>query len=223
MNINPHERRNAWLMLILCPLSMMIVFVYVTLGDPKGLIAGHPREYLQATCVMWALVFMIIPVLRLLRIIALPRWLVVLLYVNMYIYVLSLIDGMYLDVAWWGYVSHVIAGMVVAAIVFVALCLMKAHSPAHISFGSKGSIIALMMFIASSFGVIWEIAEGLTDILSGTDYMQYGIIDTLGDLISDLIGVFMMMAIAWLVLRKQDVDKVASTVRIGKKYIDAGE
>jgi len=46
------ERRVAWAMLILCPLSMILMYTYVTMGYAPGLDAGHPIEYLQVSCLL---------------------------------------------------------------------------------------------------------------------------------------------------------------------------
>ena len=216
------ERRIAWIMLIVCPLSMMAVFAMVTAGYARGL-EWHPTEYLQATCILWALVMTLLPILRLARIISLPFLFVALLYANMYMYVLSLCYGMYMDPAipWWGDLTHVISGLVVASIVFMALCLMESHSPPHVTFGSRGGLAATVFVVGCAFGVIWEIMEGFTDIIAGFDYMVYGGSDTLYDMMADMFGAAIMAAAAWMILGRYSAKEIASTFRIGRKNIDA--
>jgi len=215
------ERRIAWAMLILCPLSLMLVCALVTVGYARGL-EWHPKGYLQVTCVLWAAVMTILPILRLARIISLPLLFVTLLYANIYMYVLSLCYGMYMDPAinWWGDFTHVISGMVVTSIVFMALCLMEARSPSHVSLGSRGGMAATVFAVGLAFGVLWEIMEGFTDIITGFDYMVYAGTDTLYDLLADAIGAALMAVAAWIILGKYSAEEIASRFRIGRKNID---
>ena len=217
------ERRTAWIILIACPLSMMCIFALVSAGYARGL-EWHPMEYLQATCVLWALVMTIVPILRLTRFISLPLLFVALLYANMYMYVLSLCYGMYMDPAinWWGDFTHVVSGLVVASIVFIAMCLMTTRSPPHVTFDARGGMAITVFAVALAFGVIWEIMEGFTDIVTGYDYMVYGGSDTLYDLLADSIGAFIMAIAAWVILGKYTAKDIASRIRVGKKNIDAG-
>jgi hypothetical protein len=209
-------------MLIVCPLSVMLMFVYVTLGYARGLAAGHPMEYLQMTCILWAIVMTVLPIFRLARLISLPYWFLLLVYADMYLFVITLCEGLYFDLLWWPDFTHVISSMVIAAIIFMALCLMQTHSPPHVTFGSRGGLIAVLLIAALSFGAIWEIMEGMTGILTGVDYMSYGTLHTMGNLTADLIGAVIMSAIAWAMLSTRDAKDIASKIRLGKKNIDAG-
>lgn len=214
------ERRTAWAMLIGCPISMMVVFAFVTAGHAPGLDAGHPVEYLQATCVLWAFITMVLPILRLLRLVSLPPWFTALVYGNMYLYVLSLCSGLYLNMSWWGDFTHILSGLIVAGFVFIALCLMQAHSPSHVTFGTRNGFLAMLFLVAMSFGGIWEMLEGFTDAVSGTAYMIYGATDTVADIAADMTGVTTMVLLAYLILSRQSAEKVASTVRLGKKAFE---
>ncbi|MCL2607993.1 MAG: hypothetical protein FWD92_05520 [Methanomassiliicoccaceae archaeon] len=215
------ERRVAWAMLIICPLSMLAMFTYVTLGHAQGLAAGHPMEYLQMTCVLWAVVMVFIPILRITRMVTLPYWFMAILYFNMYMYVISLCHGMYFDVWWWANFTHVVSSAVVGSIVFMALCLIQAHSPPNVSLGSRGGIVATLILVTFCFGVVWEIMEGFTDILTRMDYMSYGATHTLWNLSADLVGALIMAAIAWIMLGRHSVNEISSEIRLGKKNIDA--
>jgi len=220
------ERKVAWAMLILCPLSMMIVCAIVTMGYGRGLL-HHQLGYLQVTCILWAIIMMVLPVLRLARKISLPYWFMALLYADMYMFVLSLCHGMYFEpllfgeMLWWGDFTHVISGMVVASIVFMALCLMESRSPKHVTLGGRGGIAVMVFIIGCAFGVIWEMMEGFTDIISEFDHMSYGGVYTLYDLLADAIGAFIMAVIAFIILSKHDAKHVASQIRMGKRNIDA--
>ena len=214
------ERRAAWAMLVICPLLMMAEFAYVTMGYAHGLEAGHPMEYLQTTCVLWALISMVLPILRILRVAALPLWFSVLVYGDMCLFVVSLCQGMYFEMLWWPDFTHVISSAVVASLAFLALCLMQARSPPHVSLGARGGIVAATIIVAFGFGAIWEIMEGFTDIITQVDYMSYGAQHTISNFNADMLGAFLMGAVAWAILTRHDVMYVASKIRIGRKNID---
>jgi len=213
------ERRIAWAMLIFCPLMMLMILAYVSAGNAPGLDAGHPMEYLQMTCLLWMTISVIIPLLRLLRFVSLPIWFVFLVQGDMFLYVISLCQGFYLNLSWWGDLTHIIASAIVTGFVFIALCLMESKSPDHVTFGSKYGMVLMLFLVALSFGCIWEMMEGFTDVLTGTSYMVYGATDTLGDLVADFVGVSLMTLAASVILSRQDAESVASKVRLGRKMI----
>jgi len=217
------ERRIAWTMLILCPLSMVLMFIYVTLGYAPGLAAGHPMNYLQATCALWGIIMAVLPILRLVRLVSLPYWFMLLIYSDMYVYVTSLCLGFYFNYYWWADFTHIISTMVVTSIVFMALCSIQANSPSHVSLGSRGGIIAITLLIGFSFGAIWEIMEGSTDILANQDYMSYGVLHTMGNLSADMMGAIIMSTIALLMLGHRDAKGIVSKIRLGRKRIDVDE
>ena len=201
----------------------MIMFVYVTLGYAPGLHAGdggHPMEYLQMTCLLWALIMTVIPLLRLTRLVSLPIWFVALVYGHMYLYVISLCQGMYLNISWWGDFTHIIASIIVSSLVFIGLCLMESRSPNHVTLGTRRGILLMLFIVAMSFGGIWEMMEGFTDTVGGEDYMIYGLRDTVADITADLIGALIVVTVAWGILNKQSVKDVAAKVRLGKKSIE---
>lgn len=225
------ERKLAWAMLILCPLSVMLIFCAVTLGYGRALELGrHPVEYLQVSCVLWAVIMTVPPILRLARLISLPKWFLLMIYLDMYMFVIWLFQGFYFDLFilgpiqfGWGDFTHVVSGITVAAIVFIALCIMETRSPKHVTFGSRGTIALFVFLGACAFGTFWEIMEGMTDIISGFDYMVYRGADSLYDMVADVIGAAVMAVIAWMMLGRYTAEDIASKIRMGKKNIDADE
>ena len=213
------ERRIAWTLLIACPSLMLLILAYVSAGNAPGLDAGHPMEYLQMTCLLWAGISIVIPLLRILRFVSLPLWFVLLVQGDMFLYVISLCQGFYLNLSWWGDLTHIIASAIVTGFVFIALCLMEARSPEHVTFGSKYGMTLILFLVALSFGGIWEMMEGFTDAVTGTPYMVYGATDTLGDLVADFVGVSLMSITALIILSKQGAENVASKVRLGRNMI----
>ncbi|MDR0523785.1 MAG: hypothetical protein LBG62_05135 [Candidatus Methanoplasma sp.] len=216
------ERRISWIMLAAGLLVMGAMFALSSNGMVRGLDSGHPVEYLQGTCIAGAIVLIIIFALRLLNVAALPMWFVAMLYGDIFYYVLSLCQGLYLDVSWWGYVSHMVASSIVGCIVFVAMCAIHEWSPPHVTLGTGGGIVAMTFLTGLAFGGIWEIIEGYIDIILGASYMSYSAIDTLCDLAADAVGMACAAAAVWFALRKGGAKHVLAGVRIGKNAMNKG-
>ena len=217
------ERRNAWLTILIGPIPMLLMLVIVCMGLVPGLGAGHPIEYLQATCIAWVPFTLILPILRLLRVVSFPRWFDVLIYFDMYLYVYSLCCGLYLNISWWGDMTHVLSSMVVSCIVFMCMCLTWSRSPEHVSFGSCGGLPAACLLVSMSFGGIWEFIEASTDAIAGGPYMVYGAADTLGDLTADVIGAVIVSLMAYMLLGSRDAQEIVSDLRFGRESFRVDE
>lgn len=217
---NARERRAAWILLIMAPALLAVICAFVVTGLAPGLDAGHPEEYLIATCFAWALISLVIPILRLLNLVSLPPMLIAAIYVNIFFYVLSLCGGLYLNVSWFGDFGHVVSSSIVTCIVFVGLCLIEAHSPAHVTFGNRIGMSIILLLVALSFGGIWEMIEGFTDGVTGNAYMVYGAEDTMGDLSADLIGAIVITLCVYWYLDDHTPGDVSSKVRFGRKAFE---
>jgi len=214
------ERRAAKIKLVVLPLPFIFILATVLAGIAPGLEAGHPTEYLVATCVLWMIIIEVLPILRLARIFSLPIWFECVLYGNMYFYVSALCGGLYLNVDWWGDMTHVLSSLIVAGFVFLVLCMASTRIPSYTNLGGRGGMSALLFLVAMSFGGIWEIMEGMTDFISGKPYMVYGASDTLGDVTADLLGVTLMTIIAFIMLGTRSPEQIASDVRFGRKAFE---
>lgn len=217
------ERRASWVLLIVAPVLLMVICAFVLTGRAPGLEAGHPEEYLVATCVLWAIISLVLPILRLLRLVSLPPALVGIIYANIFFYVICLTCGLYLNVSWCGDFGHVISSTIVSTIVFVALCLVQTHSPSHVTFGTVGGACGMLFLVALSFGGIWEMMEGFTDTATGYSYMVYGATDTMGDLTADLIGVMIVTLCAHHYLERHSMDEISAKVRLGRSAFEVAE
>jgi hypothetical protein len=142
------------------------------------------------------------------------------IYAEIYVFVISLCNGLYLILDWWSMVSHIASAIAVSAIVLCALCLIQIHSPGHVSIGSNGGIVMMMIVLASALGIIWEVIEGLVEIVSGVDHMSYGAYHTLRNLLDNSIGILFMAAVTWVMLRRIGAEGIVSGFRLGKKNID---
>ncbi len=218
-----HERRVSWALLVCSPVALMAICAFVLSGLAPGLDAGHPMEYLVATCVLWAIISMVLPILRIAGLVALPKVLLAVIYANIFFYVICLVCGLYLNVSWCGDLGHVVSSTIVSSIVFVALCLIQAHSPGHVTFGTRAGVAAMLFLVALSFGGIWEMMEGFTDSATGHAYMVYGATDTMGDLTADFIGVLIVTFGAYVYLNDHTMEDMASKVRFGRKAFEMDE
>ena len=149
---NAAERRVAWILLIAAPVGFGIICAFVMAGLAPGLDAGHPEEYLVATCVAWAIISLVVPILRLANLVSLPPILIGVIYFDMFFYVLGLCSGCYLNISWFGDFGHVVSSSIVTVIVFVGLCMIEAHSPAHVTFGNRTGMAIMLLLVALSFG-----------------------------------------------------------------------
>lgn len=208
-----------------CIIMQLILFasfgfflIMVELGLAPGLAAGHPPEYLTALFISVGLVLSFIPVMWYFGIVRMPLWFTALLVADLYYFAISMFFGMYLRVFWWGDVAHCISSICVTAIVFLALCILQAHSPKHVTLGDTNGILILVLLISIAFGGLWEVMEGYVDILSGTSYMLYGMWDSLLDIRADVIGAIIMTILGYLLLKKYTPEEISSTTRIRIKY-----
>lgn len=214
------EKRNFILFIVGLSAYFIAILAIAFSGNAPGEVSGHPRGYLTTSFTVCWIVTMIMPVLGLKRILSLPWWFIGLETANIIYYSASLFMGFYLDISWWGNVAHAISSMAVGTVVFIALCVVSCHSPSHVSLGGKWGILALTLIITVSFGGIWEIMEGYTDIILGHDYMVYGAWDTLLDLRADTGGALLITMIGWLVLRFHTPEQVSSSIRLRRRRKD---
>lgn len=198
----------------------LICIATVLMGIAPGLAPGkHPPEYLFVSNVAIFLLISVVPVLRLMGIVRMPWWFNFLLAFDVYLYVVSLTCGFYMEdsMSWWGFFGHTCSSMSVSAICFLALCLIIKHSPVDVSYGGTAGFLFVLFLISVSFGGIWEVMEGYVDIVTGTAYMSYGVFDSLQDLQADALGAALMCTIAGILLRGRTPQEIASSTHLGKR------
>lgn len=99
--------------------------------------------------------------------------------------------GPYRIVWWWDHLTHVLSSSVVAGAGYIAVRALDEHYD-QIKMPGRFMFVFLLIFVMT-FGVIWELIEfgisGLADILGlRTVLTQYGLEDTLKDLVFDTVG-----------------------------------
>ena len=215
------EDRNATILLQVFIIAMYVVMSACVLADVMpGTRYGHPPEYLLSTYVATSLLISVIPILRLTGVVRMPWWFNLLLVFDLYFYSISLSLGFYMndDIAWWGFLGHVMSAICIGAIVFLALCVIEKQSPVRVTLGSRAGVILITMLITISFGGIWEVMEGYVDIIVGQAYMSYGVFDSLDDLRADVLGAIFMAIIAAFIMRKKSAADVASNTVVRNPF-----
>ncbi|WEL19617.1 hypothetical protein [Candidatus Nanohalococcus occultus] len=99
--------------------------------------------------------------------------------------------GPYGTVWWWDHLTHTLSSSVVAGAGYATIRAIDEHYE-QIHLPSKLFFIFILLFVVA-FGVVWELLEfgisGAAEILGGeTVLTQYGLEDTMKDLIFDISG-----------------------------------
>lgn len=99
--------------------------------------------------------------------------------------------GPYKSLWWWDHLTHTLSSSVVAAAGYTVFRSVDEHYDG-VHFPPKLFFVFILLFVVA-FGVIWELLEfgisGLADILgSKTVLTQYGLEDTMKDLVFDTLG-----------------------------------
>jgi len=93
---------------------------------------------------------------------------------------------------WYHNLAHAASGSLIAAIGYATFRAVDEHSSA-VRFPPTFMFVLIVLFVVA-IGVFWEIMEFLTDLLLVTDsgeglvFVQYGLADTMSDLLFDVLG-----------------------------------
>jgi uncharacterized membrane protein YjdF len=99
--------------------------------------------------------------------------------------------GPYGNVWWWDHLTHMVSSSLVAGAGYATVRALQEHVEG-ISLPGRYMFVFILMFVMA-FGVAWEVLEFaialIADVMgTGTVLTQYGLDDTMKDLIFDLIG-----------------------------------
>ncbi|MDY7082523.1 MAG: hypothetical protein SXQ77_09000 [Halobacteria archaeon] len=99
--------------------------------------------------------------------------------------------GPYRTVWWWDHVTHTLSATLVGAIGYSTVRAFDIHSK-KIQIPPRFMFVFILLFVVA-FGVVWEVLEFSLGILtesfgSGKVLTQYGLEDTMMDLVFDTIG-----------------------------------
>ncbi|GAD52932.1 hypotheical protein [Halarchaeum acidiphilum MH1-52-1] len=97
----------------------------------------------------------------------------------------------YRNVWWWDHLTHTLSSSVVAAVGYAAVRAIDEHTESV--YFPPAFLFALLFVITLAFGVLWELIEFATSevatLLGSTSVLtQYGVTDTMLDLVFDTAG-----------------------------------
>jgi hypothetical protein len=100
-------------------------------------------------------------------------------------------ESFYSSEWWWDHVTHALSSSVVAGVGYATVRALDEHSE-EISLPDRFVFVFLLLFVLA-YGVAWEILEFgialIADALgTGTVLTQYGLVDTLMDLMFNTLG-----------------------------------
>ena len=120
--------------------------------------------------------------------------------------------SIYTSVWWWDHLTHALSASVVAAVGYTAVRALDLHTDA-VRFPPRFTVLFILLFTLA-FGVLWEVIEfavGRFGFLS-----QYGIGDTVMDLLFDAVGG--LVVAVWGGARLSGV-AVAVADRLGRRNV----
>jgi len=96
----------------------------------------------------------------------------------------------YRTVWWWDHLTHALSASVVAAVGYATVRALDGHSDS-VSLPPRFVFVFILSFVLA-FGVLWEVLEfalgGLGEVIGGRVLTQYGLKDTMLDLLFNLGG-----------------------------------
>jgi hypothetical protein len=107
--------------------------------------------------------------------------------------------------------AHIVSSTTIAILGFVLVLLVDRINDLHLQ---RWMIAVLILNITLALGAFWEIVEFAGDQLLGTQ-LQYGLTDTMLDLIADLFGAILVAALGSLYLRRITKEELMNRLIIG--------
>jgi len=108
----------------------------------------------------------------------------------------------YYKIWWWDLYLHTISGFLLGIVGFLLVFIMSQSRKIRLQ--KRPGFVALFAFsFAVSAGVIWEIFEFVIDSFLGFNMLKSGLMDTMGDLIVDVIGAAIISFIGYLWMKKK--------------------
>jgi hypothetical protein len=96
----------------------------------------------------------------------------------------------YRSVPWWDHLTHALSSSVVAAVGYTVVRAIDEHDDG-VSLPSEFMFVFILLFVVA-FGVFWEVIEfalgGLASYTGVSVLTQYGLDDTMLDLVFDIAG-----------------------------------
>jgi len=112
------------------------------------------------------------------------------------------VHGYYSLFWWWDGLLHAISGVLLGITGFLLVYVLNTSE--KINLNLRPSFVAIFSVgFAVTLGVIWEIFEFAMDYFLGTNLQESGLVDTMWDLILDLLGALLAAILGFVYLRKE--------------------
>lgn len=112
------------------------------------------------------------------------------------------VHGFYASFWWWDVILHTGSALVFGLIGFTIMYVLHEGK----KFKASDAIIVLFSFcFAVAIGAVWEIFEFSMDQAFGFNMQKHGLVDTMWDLIVDVIGAAIASFIGFIYLKRGDV------------------
>ncbi|CCJ37479.1 hypothetical protein BN140_2556 [Methanoculleus bourgensis MS2] len=168
------------------PIGLYLAYLFQFLIAANIFIALSLGEYSQVFGGVLALGLTLVPAIVTRRgNITLPWEINLLVALSLYLHVAGGVRGFYdLYYPYYDKVAHLISGITVSVLAFVAVLLLDRFSRLNLS---RWMIVGFIIIFAMAMEGFWEIYEWLFDTFLGTN-LQHGLDDTMLDMIFVLIG-----------------------------------
>ena len=112
------------------------------------------------------------------------------------------VQGYYTSFWWWDGLLHAISGILLGMAGFLLVYVLNTSE--KINLNLRPSFVAIFSVgFAVALGVIWEILEFAADHFFGTSLQETGLVDTMWDLILDLLGALLVAVLGFVYLRRE--------------------
>ncbi|MCK8518585.1 DUF2238 domain-containing protein [Methanoculleus sp. 7T] len=168
------------------PLGLYLAYLFQFLIAGNILVAFSLGEYSQVFGGVLALGLTMVPAAVTRRgYITLPWEINLLVALSLYLHVAGGVRGFYeIYYPYYDKVAHLISGITVSVLAFVAVLLLDRFSRLNLS---RRMIVGFVIIFAMAMEGFWEIYEWLFDTFLGTS-LQHGLDDTMLDMIFVLVG-----------------------------------
>lgn len=113
------------------------------------------------------------------------------------------IRAYYVRFWWWDIVLHTSAGFLMGLLGFILVYVLNREQRTKLTMTPV--FVGLFSFaFGMTIGVVWEILEFAMDTTFGTNMQKSGLPDTMGDLIVNTIGAFVVSVLGYFYMRRGD-------------------
>jgi hypothetical protein len=106
---------------------------------------------------------------------------------------------------WWDLVLHSGSAFIMGILGFLLVYVLNEKRDLDINLNRNFVALFAFMF-AVGIGAIWEVFEFTIDQIFGSNMQKSGLVDTMWDLIVDIIGAFIISVLGWGYIKTREAD-----------------